>query len=462
MTDQPPARRRTPAWAGTLIALGVVILTLVLIEVGSFAVVSTYRAIRADPASDPVAMAAAGAAAFPDGVFVTNQETRDAQIAITTGLEMFRFRSYRMYGLNAVQSRFINHDPDGFRTNGQAVDESRPGRFTIWMIGSSTLYGAGALADCDTIPARVERTLNDRYPEVAVHVVNLGVPGYVTLQSLLQIKERLVLGTPDLVVAFDGWNDYNKSFSSASSRDDLFEYAVTHQALSDGWEAIVDRGIVRWAGIAERTRAVMPNTFEFLRLGGRWFALRAAHADVEAWKAEYAEGVAAQTAAAERSLEIYHDFWMGNVEALIDLSRRRDFALLLAPQPELLVSTKPSAGNEAVQRRSYSEGHFALEGLDLITEVKPYYMNQANAVRRELFVGAYRQWTADAARLAAEENVAFLDLLTPVDESDQPLFFSTIHFTPVGSAFVAGLIAERIAAMDLPGLNGQRGQTAAP
>ena len=81
--------------------------------------------------------------------------------------------------------------------------------FRVFMLGGSTVVGRH-LDDIDeTLPARLERLLNEQSPSGIVYqVINAGKGGYISVQSLLQhalyIKYLL---QPDYVVHFDGSND---------------------------------------------------------------------------------------------------------------------------------------------------------------------------------------------------------------------------------------------------------------
>ncbi len=82
--------------------------------------------------------------------------------------------------------------------------------FRVYMLGGSTVVGRHLTSKDDTLPARLERLLNEQFPlgGVAYSVINAGKGGYISVQSLQQhafyIKYSL---QPDFIVHFDGSND---------------------------------------------------------------------------------------------------------------------------------------------------------------------------------------------------------------------------------------------------------------
>jgi lysophospholipase L1-like esterase len=104
------------------------------------------------------------------------------------------------------QGRHVNVDARGIRRTVQpTVPADSPAR-TIYMLGGSTLYGAGQ-RDAGTLAS----TLAARLAEAGidgVEVVNLGASGYVFTQEVIDLMLRLRAGErPDIVVFYDGIND---------------------------------------------------------------------------------------------------------------------------------------------------------------------------------------------------------------------------------------------------------------
>lgn len=72
----------------------------------------------------------------------------------------------------------------------------------IVLLGGSAAFGFGIGSDGDTLAARLEREL------APAEVVNAGVIGYVSGQELALLRAEVLDLDPQVVIAFDGWNDF--------------------------------------------------------------------------------------------------------------------------------------------------------------------------------------------------------------------------------------------------------------
>jgi len=91
---------------------------------------------------------------------------------------------------------------------GPEVDRIKPSEvFRILCVGASTTYGAGVTAD-QAYPARLGQELATRAPAgVRYEVLNCGVPGYTSVESLVNFELRLLDLDPDVVLVYHGIND---------------------------------------------------------------------------------------------------------------------------------------------------------------------------------------------------------------------------------------------------------------
>jgi lysophospholipase L1-like esterase len=120
----------------------------------------------------------------------------DAQIAQLVGVP------YLNYTLNPAMD-----DVNARGVRGELVTIPKPdGVFRILTLGGSTTYGHGLTAD-EAYPAQLQRILREEYGYASVEVVNLGVPGYASLDSLVQLATRGLAHQPDLILVYDGLND---------------------------------------------------------------------------------------------------------------------------------------------------------------------------------------------------------------------------------------------------------------
>lgn len=96
----------------------------------------------------------------------------------------------------------------GFISNG-ANDDLKKTDYVIIVVGGSTVEGRGASSLGKTIPAQLERMLNEKTStKRRIRVLNAGVAGYTAYQQLSQLDGKLLNEfPPNLVISFDGRND---------------------------------------------------------------------------------------------------------------------------------------------------------------------------------------------------------------------------------------------------------------
>jgi len=84
------------------------------------------------------------------------------------------------------------------RWTGAANDS---GRARIAVLGGSTTFGTG-VSDEDSWPALLQKELGDAYA-----VINYGVPGYSTVEAIVQMALLVPENRPSEVLFYEGWND---------------------------------------------------------------------------------------------------------------------------------------------------------------------------------------------------------------------------------------------------------------
>ena len=97
------------------------------------------------------------------------------------------------------------HDALGFRGEGFPL-EKPAGEFRIVALGGSTTYTSMVGDYRDAYPQRLERELHERgYRNV--RVINAGVPGYMSWDSLVNLEFRALDLDPDMILVYHGVND---------------------------------------------------------------------------------------------------------------------------------------------------------------------------------------------------------------------------------------------------------------
>lgn len=106
----------------------------------------------------------------------------------------------------------VRINSSGFR--GREVSAIKPVDVSrIIAIGGSTTFGSDNNEN-DNYPALLEKKLNSGsiHSPVKYEVINGGVVGYYTFHQILRVKKLLAM-QPDIVILFDGWNDFWYAYS---------------------------------------------------------------------------------------------------------------------------------------------------------------------------------------------------------------------------------------------------------
>ena len=94
----------------------------------------------------------------------------------------------------------------GFR--GDEFSDIKPSdTYRIFMVGGSTMFGAGATSDDTTIPGYLQHLLNEKDFGFDIEIINSGIQGADSNTELKFIEQKLITFSPDLIIIYDGWND---------------------------------------------------------------------------------------------------------------------------------------------------------------------------------------------------------------------------------------------------------------
>ena len=104
-----------------------------------------------------------------------------------------------------------------------------PDTYRIFMVGGSTMFGAGATSDETTIPGYLQQFLNEKDFGFDIEVINSGIQGADSNTESNLIEQKLVRFSPDLIIIYDGWNDLRGN--------------NTPMEVKENWETICEFGI---------------------------------------------------------------------------------------------------------------------------------------------------------------------------------------------------------------------------
>ena len=100
----------------------------------------------------------------------------------------------------------INVNSYGFRGE-EITKEKSSETFRIFMVGGSTVFGAGSSSDDKTITGHLEKLLDKEIRDYKFEVINAGVPGANSVREEYLIKESLLEFNPNMIIIYDGLND---------------------------------------------------------------------------------------------------------------------------------------------------------------------------------------------------------------------------------------------------------------
>lgn len=132
--------------------------------------------------------------------------------ASRTGPGLYYAHPYTAY---AMKPGYSSYDPStgqrqtinslGFR-GPEITREKPPGTYRIVALGASTTY-ANYLSDEDTYPLLLEKELRSRLRTDAIEVVNAGMTGATSAESMHRMFTDILPLHPDMLIYYEGYND---------------------------------------------------------------------------------------------------------------------------------------------------------------------------------------------------------------------------------------------------------------
>lgn len=120
------------------------------------------------------------------------------------------------------------HNSLGFR--GSEISRVKPpGVFRIVLVGGSSTYDTSIPDNNQTFASKLSDALKNTYQYKHVEVINAGVPGYTSWESLINFEFRVLDLSPDLVVYYEAVNDVHARFVLPSA------YRADNGGLRQWW-----------------------------------------------------------------------------------------------------------------------------------------------------------------------------------------------------------------------------------
>ena len=286
----------------------------------------------------------------------------------------------------------VTVNAQGFRGRDWTMEGSSACRVVV--LGGSSVFGIGASGDDKVFVNVLEHLLNTSSNSThrAVEVLNAGVPTYDSSQELILLATNLLDYQPDVVILFDGWND----FYFGGVRPEGVREAVS--PLFYEFDEVLSRNTRRWAN------ALRVSAF-FRRM------------ERELYERRYYAGHTRRFVNYSNNLQVFLARYSRNLERMVRLAKAYGSETIIAPQPELFHRKGDIPHEEQEVRRQWSTRH--QEGYEQFARAHyPAYIETARAV-------------------ASAEGVPFLNAPAAFDEFDGVAFGSAPHFNDQGNRIIA-------------------------
>ena len=295
------------------------------------------------------------------------------------------------------------HNALGFR--GDEIDRVKPpGQYRIACLGGSTTYCIDVEDHTQSYPAVLERLLRERATDV--RVINAGVPGWTTWESLINLELRVLDLDPDLIIVYHGVNDVAPRLS----------WPPEHY-LSDNSQMHSAPSTILWPSVFEHSAL---GRMALTRWGGRIPHMRIDRAfgtpGPGSWSVQFARqriggtypaGIFAQVSAAEMLARNRPVYFRRNVEGMVAIARGRGIEVVLA---------------------SFALSSRSQDTRDLATSSEEYRtaIGETNQVLREI---------------AGQTGARFMDFAAVMPQEAR-YFTNPVHNTAEGAAVKARLFAD--------------------
>ena len=134
--------------------------------------------------------------------------------------------------------------------------------YRIFMVGGSTMFGAGATSDETTIPGYLQQLLNEKDFGFDIEVINSGIQGADSNTESNLIEQKLVRFSPDLIIIYDGWNDLRANNAPMTAKENWetickfgqendFDVIITLQPIAGFGNKVLTKQELKYAHIGE-------------------------------------------------------------------------------------------------------------------------------------------------------------------------------------------------------------------
>ena len=326
------------------------------------------------------------------------------------------YLGYRNRARSKVYNYLVTDSNSFIKNRADAPDVARskpPNTVRIFILGGSSVAGAGLASNSETIAARLENYLNERSKNgVHYEIVNGGTSSYTSAQELVETTIYLLSFAPDIVISLDSWNDFLLT-SNEGRRREHPNWIPYHYDLASAFTQAQSLG-----GVFTMLGARLRETFYVAALldlmsGRRARPGPAADASLH-WHQEFAVS------------ESGFDDYAANLRSLAGALHQNHVKAMLVLQPHLM-TRKAATPDE-------------LKSLDQIAAKGSYIV-------------ASREWSRMGQQLFGKltqekrsDDAVFLDFTQTFDRESGPMYLDFIHYNAVGSKLIAHRLGDELLA----------------
>ena len=302
-------------------------------------------------------------------------------------------------------------DSHGFRTEEGLENDRRP---KIVILGGSSAFGLG-VKDPDTISSYLER-------EIPTHrLINAGVVGYLSGQELGLFVNTASDYRPQLVIAYDGWNDlYDPIYGPVVRYPNEVGVSASFLTFQERLVKSNDSKTQLGPSLVEFFRIASSKSY-LLKWATRKFGFEKRPRLISECEASEV-GSASRRERNEKLLEAAVDAYVRNLTKLSNASHAYGAEFIVVIQPEL--------GGKVVRTESET------------VALKARFWN----CYRDEFPELYKRFVAAAKLRLTQVGIPFIDLneAAVFRESNETLFFDVVHTTELGNQKAVSIILPQI------------------
>ncbi len=285
----------------------------------------------------------------------------------------------------------------------------------IICIGGSQVLD-GAQKEGHDWPALLEKDLKEK--GYNVEVINAGVAGNASCDSLGRFFSEIWMLKPDIVVVCHAWNDL-KYFKNLAPEKSILRTVTPPEFIKKGNEKLVWNPYIYYSGKIDR---FMCHSQLYVRLRNRYWSLKLGRIGFEGLLTGKVKTNLSNNDTSSTNKPEWNNKWAVkqykmNMQLIVDAAKEIGARPVLLTQPRLATPE-----TSAAQRKRIMYGYIGLSHDELVT--------------------AFKQCDKALADISRKENIMLIDSGSLT--GNPALFRDHVHLTAAGSKKLASLVAEKI------------------